>query len=84
MALHGLERRLLGTPSQNISFCAFKWEHRTLHPIIFSNVIRALGQPFTIVPLSALATSLLLTKDAKIKPGFRAAKVRFLFPFKTL
>ena len=31
---------------------------------IFSNVIRALGQPFTIVPLSALATSLLPPKDA--------------------
>src|SRR5262245_41532343 len=31
---------------------------------IFANVIRALGQPFTIVPLSALATSLLLPKDA--------------------
>jgi DHA2 family multidrug resistance protein len=31
---------------------------------IFSNVIRALGQPFTIVPLSALATSLLQPKDA--------------------
>ena len=27
-------------------------------------MIRALGQPFTIVPLSALATSLLLPKDA--------------------
>jgi DHA2 family multidrug resistance protein len=31
---------------------------------VFSNVIRALGQPFTIVPLSALATSLLQPKDA--------------------
>ena len=31
---------------------------------VFSNVIRALGQPFTIVPLSGLATALLLPKDA--------------------
>ena len=29
-----------------------------------SNIVRALGQPFTIVPLSALATALLQTKDA--------------------
>ena len=30
----------------------------------FANTIRALGQPFTIVPLSSLATSLLQPKDA--------------------
>jgi DHA2 family multidrug resistance protein len=30
----------------------------------FANVIRALGQPFTIVPLSSLATALLQPKDA--------------------
>ena len=29
-----------------------------------SNIVRALGQPFTIVPLSALATSILQPKDA--------------------
>ncbi|MGA8660006.1 MAG: hypothetical protein WB586_28135 [Chthoniobacterales bacterium] len=29
-----------------------------------SNIVRALGQPFTIVPLSALATGLLQPKDA--------------------
>jgi MFS transporter, DHA2 family, multidrug resistance protein len=31
---------------------------------MISNIIRALGQPFTIVPLSALATAILLPKDA--------------------
>jgi DHA2 family multidrug resistance protein len=31
---------------------------------MISNTVRALGQPFTIVPLSALATALLQTKDA--------------------
>jgi DHA2 family multidrug resistance protein len=31
---------------------------------MISNVVRALGQPFTIVPLSALATSILQPKDA--------------------
>jgi hypothetical protein len=31
---------------------------------VISSVIRALGQPFTLVPLSALATALLLPKDA--------------------
>jgi DHA2 family multidrug resistance protein len=31
---------------------------------IISNIVRALGQPFTIVPLSALATAILLPKDA--------------------
>jgi DHA2 family multidrug resistance protein len=31
---------------------------------VISNIVRALGQPFTIVPLSALATAILLPKDA--------------------
>jgi DHA2 family multidrug resistance protein len=31
---------------------------------VVSNIVRALGQPFTIVPLSALATSILQPKDA--------------------
>jgi DHA2 family multidrug resistance protein len=31
---------------------------------MISNIVRALGQPFTIVPLSALATAILLPKDA--------------------
>jgi MFS transporter, DHA2 family, multidrug resistance protein len=31
---------------------------------IISNIVRALGQPFTIIPLSALATAILLPKDA--------------------
>jgi DHA2 family multidrug resistance protein len=30
---------------------------------VISNIVRALGQPFTIVPLSALATALLQPKD---------------------
>src|SRR5258708_26549800 len=31
---------------------------------LVSNIVRALGQPFTIVPLSALATSILQPRDA--------------------
>src|SRR6266478_667447 len=31
---------------------------------VVSNIVRALGQPFTIVPVSALATSILQLKDA--------------------
>ena len=31
---------------------------------MISSIIRALGQPFTLVPLSSLATALLLPKDA--------------------
>jgi MFS transporter, DHA2 family, multidrug resistance protein len=31
---------------------------------MISNIVRALGQPFTIIPLSALATAILLPKDA--------------------
>src|SRR5258708_16109419 len=31
---------------------------------VVSNIVRALGQPFTIVPLSALATSILQPRDA--------------------
>jgi hypothetical protein len=35
---------------------------------VFSNVIRAFGQPFTIVPLSALATALLQPKTLETVP----------------
>ncbi len=31
---------------------------------LFTNIIRALGQPFTIIPLSGLATATLVAKDA--------------------
>jgi DHA2 family multidrug resistance protein len=51
-------------------FAASCWLNTAMSPdyagdqFVFSNVIRALGQPFTIVPLSALATALLQPKDA--------------------
>ena len=54
----------------SLIFGASCWLNTSMSPdyagdqFIFSNVIRALGQPFTIVPLSALATSLLQPKDA--------------------
>jgi DHA2 family multidrug resistance protein len=54
----------------SLIFAASCWLNAYMSPdyagdqFVFSNVIRALGQPFTIVPLSALATTLLLPKDA--------------------
>src|SRR6201987_2004531 len=54
----------------SLVFAASCWLNTWMSPdyagdqFVFSNVIRALGQPFTIVPLSALATSLLQPKDA--------------------
>jgi len=53
----------------SVIFAASCWLNTAMSPdyagdqFIFSNVIRALSQPFTIVPLSALATSLLQPKD---------------------
>ena len=53
----------------SLVFAASCWLNTWMSPdyagdqFVFSNVIRALGQPFTIVPLSALATSLLQPKD---------------------
>ncbi len=40
-------------------------DYNTAHDqFVFANVIRALGQPFTIVPITTLATGTLLARDA--------------------
>ena len=43
------------------SFMSFDYAH---DQFVVSNVVRALGQPFTIVPVTTLAVSTLATKDA--------------------
>jgi MFS transporter, DHA2 family, multidrug resistance protein len=54
----------------SLIFAGSCWLNTSMSPdysgnqFVFSNVIRALGQPLTIVPLSALATALLQPKDA--------------------
>ena len=54
----------------SLIFAASCWLNTSMSPdyagdqFIFANVIRALGQPLTIVPLSALATALLQPKHA--------------------
>jgi MFS transporter, DHA2 family, multidrug resistance protein len=51
-------------------FAASCWMNTSMSPdyagdqFMISNIVRALGQPFTIVPLSALATALLQPNDA--------------------
>jgi DHA2 family multidrug resistance protein len=64
----------------SLIFAASCWLNTSMSPdyagdqFIFANVIRALGQPFTIVPLSALATALLQPKHARRR--FRCLQYR--------